>query len=78
MTRWRALFSFFLVVRVISRLALLASSQALATDTSVAVIYPEAQESAYRVVFESVLQGIRNRLGSNRIQVYPLEERKPN
>ncbi|MGH8652204.1 MAG: ABC transporter substrate-binding protein [Gammaproteobacteria bacterium] len=77
MTRWRALFSFFLVVRVISRLALLASSQALATDTSVAVIYPEAQESAYRVVFQSVLQGIRNRLGSNRIQVHPLEEGKP-
>jgi hypothetical protein len=44
----------------------------LAFQATVAVVYPETDEPAYRVVFESVIQGIRNRLGPSQIQTYAL------
>ena len=50
----------------------MAWGQAVAFQGTVAVVYPETDEPAYRVVFESVIQGIRNRLGPSQIQTYAL------
>ena len=50
----------------------MAWGQAVAFQGTVAVVYPETDEPAYRVVFESVIQGIRNRIGPSQIQTYAL------
>ncbi|MGH8589609.1 MAG: ABC transporter substrate-binding protein [Gammaproteobacteria bacterium] len=62
----------WLVVRVIGWLSWMAWGQAVAFQGTVAVVYPEPDEPAYRAVFESVIQGIRNRLGPSQIQTYAL------
>ena len=67
--RWCA---FWLLVRVVGWLSWMAWGQAVAFQGTVAVVYPETDEPAYRVVFESVIQGIRNRIGPSQIQTYAL------
>jgi putative tryptophan/tyrosine transport system substrate-binding protein len=48
-------------------LILLGVSPALAAQGSVAVIYPKAEEPAYRLVFQATLKAIQDRLHSNRV-----------
>jgi len=71
--RWLTVFVCTLAISVLSLAALLAPSPVTARQGSVAVIYPKTEEAAYRRIFESVLEGIRQRLGRDRLEVYPLQ-----
>jgi hypothetical protein len=54
--RWCA---FWLLVRIVGWLSWMTWDQALAFQGTVAVVYPETDDPAYRVVFESVIQSLR-------------------
>jgi hypothetical protein len=53
--RWWAL---WLLVRVVGWLSWMTWGQALAFQGTVAVVYPETDDPAYRVVFGSVIQSL--------------------
>ena len=54
--RWSA---FWLLVRVVGWLSWMTWGQALAFQGTVAVVYPETDDPAYRVVFESVIKSLQ-------------------
>lgn len=68
-----------LIARLLLLLALcLGGAEALCADTGrVVVIYPDTHEPAYRTVFQSLVDGIKQRVPEDRLQIHTVDPERP-